>query len=156
MAGKSKIDEDITSPTNVMKARWAVRVYSETGKSEINARGLHYFALGRDDFPLFSGSNGVVKGTRVYGDSDYAALTSWISSAKRLGLVRWDAIPDESVDEQGALVFEPTHREFSHEYTAGMSEYVLGEVRDHLERQHLVEKYDSVKRGPAISHGTLD
>ena len=96
------------------KAEYAASVYEESKLKRTTARGLHYFALGRSDYPKFNGKGEVVD-TRTYRDEDSGWFTTWIALAKRQGLIPWDAIPDESVGEM-ILVPSQERREFYYEY----------------------------------------
>jgi len=49
-----------------LKAEWAAKVYQESGRDQTTARALHYFALGRQDYPIFNKSGPI--GTRLYED----------------------------------------------------------------------------------------
>jgi hypothetical protein len=80
-----------------LKAEWAARVYKESGRSKTTARAIHYFALGRTDYPLFNKAG--LKGIRPYVDSDDGHITEWIALAKRQGIIGWDQLPDETVSE---------------------------------------------------------
>ena len=61
--------------TEVGKAEYAASVFKESKLKRTTARGLHYFALGRKDYPLFNNRGGVV-GTRTYRDEDADNFTA--------------------------------------------------------------------------------
>mgnify|MGYP000871784867 FL=1 len=125
-----------------LKAEWAAKVFQESGRSRTTARGLHYFALGRTDFPVFSRSG--LKKTRAYRDKDANNLTEWIALAKRLGLIPWDAVPDQSVGEYGELEYVPSREDFSYSYSLGRPD--LREFVEYLQRSTPVVEYSPVER----------
>lgn len=135
--GISKVDR--------LKAEWATKVYCESSLKSSTARAVHYFALGRTDYPVFN-KKGLVK-FRDYRDQDDANITEWISLAKRLGLIPWDALPDETVGEYGELEFIPSDQNFSYQYSLARPDtLVLEAMRKYLQRQTLIKEYVQVDR----------
>ena len=133
------------SRSDHLKAEWAAQILKESARNQTTARALHYFALGRQDYPLFKKSG--LAGLRKYEDNDAASLTSWIALAKRLGLIEWDRLPDESVGEYGELVFDPSECDFSYEYTLDRPEfYELSELKKYLGQNSFVFGYTRIKR----------
>lgn len=116
------------TPGDAGKAEYAASVYYESKLRRTTARGLHYFALGRCDYPVFNGKGDVVD-TRTYRDEDSGRFTTWIALAKRQGLIPWDAIPDESVGEM-VLVPSKERCDFSYEYW--IDHEPIDEIRWHL------------------------
>ncbi|MGD0952448.1 MAG: hypothetical protein ABR985_08640 [Methanotrichaceae archaeon] len=101
--------------TERSKAEWIAYVYKESGKGKTSARALHYFCLGRTDYPVFNKAGQT--GVRAYTDADDGNVTKWIALAKRLGLIDWDNLPDETVSESGVLEFYPSKSDFSYSYS---------------------------------------
>ena len=123
-----------------LKAEWAAKVFQESGRSRTTARGLHYFALGRTDFPVFSRSG--LKKTRAYRDKDANNLTEWIALAKRLGLIPWDAVPIRAWANMAS--WNTCHLEdFSYSYSLGRPD--LREFVEYLRSTPVVE-YSPVER----------
>jgi len=125
-----------------LKAEWAAKVFRESGRSQTTARALHYFALGRMDFPVFTRSG--LKETRAYRDEDANSLTAWIALAKRLGLIPWDAVPDETVGEHGELEYVPSRQDFSYRYSLDRPD--LSAIAQYLQRSTPVATYYPVER----------
>jgi len=118
------------TPAERGKAEYAAVVFEESGLRKTTARGLHYFALGRTDYPIFNGQGAVVD-TRHYRDADAGKFTSWIALAKRQGLIPWDAIPDESVGET-VLIPQREDSDFIYKYQIDHGPIV--ELEWHLEK----------------------
>jgi hypothetical protein len=137
MAGKNgftKVDH--------LKAEWATKIYRESGLKGSTARAVHYFALGRTDYPVFN-KKGLNK-FRDYHDEDDANITEWIALAKRQALIDWDDLPDESVGEYGEMTFIPSDQDFSYSYTLYRPDLV--ELSEYLKRETVVCEYEPVKR----------
>jgi len=120
-----------------LKAEWAAKVFKEANREKTTARALHYFALGRDDYHVFS-RNGL-RETRIYQDGDARIFSDWVALAKRMGVIRWDAVPDETVGEYGDLEYVPTDMAFSYEYSLGMPD--MASLREYLERKTIAAEY---------------
>ncbi len=125
-----------------LKAEWAAKVFSESGRTRTTARALHYFALGRTDFPVFSRSG--LRKVRTYRDEDANILTEWIALAKRLGLILWDAVPDETVGEHGELEYVPSSQDFSYRYSLDRPDIL--DIVQYLQRNTLVTAYYPIER----------
>jgi len=134
------------SRSDHLKAEWAAQIFKESARTQTTARALHYFALGRQDYPLFTKAG--LAGLRTYVDSDAAHLTKWIALAKRLTLIPWDAAPDESVGEYNEMVFNPPDCDFSYRYTLNRPQfYELSQLKTYLEQSNFVFKYTPIGRG---------
>ena len=124
-----------------LKAEWAAKVFKEANREKTTARALHYFALGRDDYHVFS-RNGL-RETRIYQDGDARIFSDWVALAKRMGVIRWDAVPDETVGEYGDLEYVPTDMAFSYEYSLGRPD--MASLREYLERKTIAAEYYSLE-----------
>lgn len=125
-----------------LKAEWALRVYEESKRDKTTARALHYFALGRQDYPIFNRA-GLI-GQRAYTDADAGNITEWIALAKRQGVIPWDLLPDDTVGEFGELVSWPSERDFSYDHSKGTSQ--LNDLKYYLKRKKFSRNCRSVKR----------
>jgi hypothetical protein len=117
--------------TERAKAEWALKVYQESGRTRTTARAMHYFCLGRTDYPLFN-RTGKQYDERPFTDSDDDNITEWIALAKRQGLLSWDAIRDETVSEEGVVEYIPHHSDFSYNYSNSFPYFSLSDLRRHL------------------------
>lgn len=121
------------------QAAWALKVYKESGRSRTTARALHYFALGRLDYPIFK-----PKGVRPYTDSDADHITDWIALAKRMGLISWDSLPDNTVGERGELVFQPARSELQYKYS--LNRFELYSLQEYLKKDQFSRLHTPIKR----------
>ena len=113
------------------KAEWAAKVFHESGRTRTTARAMHYFCMGRTDYPKFN-RTGKQFDARPYKNSDDDNVTEWIALAKRQGLIPWDAIRDETVGEEGVVEYIPHHSDFSYEYSNSFPYFSLSDLRSHL------------------------
>jgi hypothetical protein len=135
---------DEWSRVDIAKAVWAARVLEESGREITTARALHYFALGRTDYPVFNPA-GNLKGTRTYGDQDADNLTEWVALAKRQGRIEWDRVPDESVGEYCVTLPASNESDFKYSYTKG-DHSVIYETQTYLKREAFLCEYSPVSR----------
>jgi hypothetical protein len=126
--------------SDYLKAEWAAKVFRESGRDRTTARALHYFALGRQDYPIFNKA-GLID-LRKYEDKDAAHLTAWIALAKRLKLIDWDNLPDESVGEYGEMVFCPLECGFSYGYSLDRpGSFELSKLKEYLQSSIFALEY---------------
>lgn len=126
-----------------LKAQWAAMILKESGRERTTSRALHYFALGRTDYPIFNKAGQI--GTRIYQDTDADNLTEWIALAKRQGLIEWDRVPDESVGEYCITLPGSNRKDFEYFYTKGDSGD-LHWAQEYLKREHFLCKYTPIGR----------
>jgi len=139
-------DKNGFTEVDLHKAEWAAKVYLESGRERSTARAMHYFALGRTDYPVFNPKGGL-KEIRNYRDEDAKNITEWIALAKRQGLIAWDDLPDETVGEYGELEFIPSDQDFSFNYSLNPPEgFALADLKHYLHRKTLVTEYNVVAR----------
>ncbi len=132
------------SNVDKLKALWAAHILEESGREKTTARALHYFALGRTDYPVFN-PVGKLRGTRKYQDQDADNLTEWIGLAKRQGLIDWDRVPDESVGEYHVALPRWAESEFIYSYSKGDSS-ILYDAQRYLEQETFLCEYTSIHR----------
>jgi hypothetical protein len=128
--------------SDYQKAEWAAKVFHESGRAHTTARALHYFALGRTDYPVFNKAGLVA--VRKYRDEDANNITSWIALAKRQGLIDWDDLPDETVGEYGELEFFPSVKDFTYGYSLNQPDLVR--LSEYLKRENFDFEYEPVER----------
>jgi len=141
MLTKNGNDKSTFSKVDQAKAAWALKVYQESGRNQTTSRAMHYFCLNRTDYPLFKPVD-----VRPYKDSDADHVTEWIALAKRLGLIPWNAIRDETVCESGVLEFIPHRSDYSYSYSNSFNYYSLSDLTKHLNQTHFERSRDRIER----------